>query len=146
MNTTLAEVVNEKLKKFNLKKKDFKFNITEIRKYGNTTYTWCVVSVNNVIYTISEPYIGARTTDVKNSLIYDVLTTMENEEEEKDMQNFIDYVLDFYGEKGVYPIKNINKDVIVKAIKKRIDLYPSLPFIFDSMDRELVRDVILKYM
>ena len=146
MITILAEVVKAKLKKFNLKKKDFDFKITETRKYGNTTYTWCVGIVDGVVYNISEPYQGARTTDVKNSLIYDVLTTMEKEHDEKDMQNFIDYVLEFYGEKGIYPIKNTNKDVIVKAIKKRIDLYPSLPFTFDSIDRELIRDVILEDM
>jgi hypothetical protein len=144
MNTTLATLVNNKLKKFNLKKKDFQFKITDTRKYTNTTYTWVVCIVNGTVYDIKEPYNGTRTTDIKNLLILDVLNNMEKEQQDNDREKFIEYVWNFYGKDGIYQINNINKDIINKAIEQRINDYPSLPLQYDSIDRELIRDIILE--
>jgi hypothetical protein len=144
MNTTLSTLVNNKLKKFNLKKKDFQFKITDTRKYTNTTYTWVVCIVNGTVYDIKEPYSGTRTTDIKNLLILDVLNNMEKEQQYNDRKKFIEYVWDFYGKDGIYQINNINKDIINKAIEQRINDYPSLPLQYDSIDRELIRDIILE--
>lgn len=54
------------------------------------------------------------------------------------MKAFIDYVIDFYGRRGLYPIAGTTKAKIVQACKAlRIQHY-------DSIDRELIRDYLLK--
>jgi hypothetical protein len=54
------------------------------------------------------------------------------------MNAFIDYVIEFYGRKGLYPIVGITKAKIVQACKAlKLKHY-------DSIDRELIRDYLLK--
>lgn len=61
------------------------------------------------------------------------------------LNNFVDYFFNFYDEKkGIYPIKNLTKDQVLDGIKTRIKNKPSLDFIGDSVDRELIRDIILE--
>ena len=58
-----------------------------------------------------------------------------------NMQEFIEYVLSFYGTGGLYDI-NASVDEVKKAIRIRL-LNDDLPFDGDTVDRELVRDIIL---
>ena len=58
-----------------------------------------------------------------------------------NMQEFIEYVLSFYGAGGLYDI-NASVDEVKKAIRIRL-LNDDLPFDGDTVDRELVRDIIL---
>jgi len=58
------------------------------------------------------------------------------------MDKFIDYMHDFYGAGGVYPIGITTIEVII-ATGKRLEQHPDIEFSGDSLDREKVRDVIL---
>ena len=74
-----------------------------------------------------------------------------------DLQEFIDYVWDFYNpQSDLYPIKGLTKDDILIAIKeyaRRINvakennnLYFNVTYQWgdaDTLDRERVRDIIL---
>ena len=54
------------------------------------------------------------------------------------MNSFIDYVIEFYGRKGLYPIAGTTKAKIAQACKAlKLKHY-------DSIDRELIRDYLLK--
>lgn len=55
---------------------------------------------------------------------------------------FIEYVMEFYGDKGIYDIK-ATKAEIQRAINIR-KLFQVIPVEFDSVDREFVRDIILE--
>lgn len=57
-----------------------------------------------------------------------------------NMQDFINYVLDFYGAGGLYNF-NFTKEEVVQAIAIRIETN-DIPFDADSVDRELVRDIV----
>ena len=62
---------------------------------------------------------------------------------EIDMNNeFIEYVLLFYGDGGIYDI-NATKEEVVEALNVRLKIRKDIPFDGDSFDRELVRDIIL---
>jgi len=56
---------------------------------------------------------------------------------------FIDYVLSFYGKGGLYPIESLTVEEIKKAVKIRKKIKPKFEFAGDSIDREMVRDIIL---
>lgn len=56
-------------------------------------------------------------------------------------ENFIEYVLDFYGKGGLYDI-GATKAMVIAATIKRLEKYPDTPFEGDSLDREWVRDII----
>ena len=58
------------------------------------------------------------------------------------MKEFIEYVLSFYGKDGIYDIGATENDVKV-ALNIRIKTRSDIPFDGDSVDRELVRDIIL---
>jgi len=58
------------------------------------------------------------------------------------MQDFIDYVISFYGVGGIYDF-GATEEEIKKAIEIRMDKY-ELPFAGDSVDREMVRDIIVE--
>ena len=58
-----------------------------------------------------------------------------------NMQEFIEYVLSFYGAGGLYDI-NASDDEVKKAIRIRL-LNDNLPFEGDTVDREAIRDIIL---
>jgi hypothetical protein len=58
--------------------------------------------------------------------------------------DFIDYVFDFYGEGGIYDF-GATKQMIVTATTERMQKFPDTPFDGDSVDRELIRDIMLGY-
>ena len=56
-------------------------------------------------------------------------------------QEFVDYVLDFYGPNGVYPMGATNEQV-----EKALDIYlknPETDYAADSFDRENIRDILI---
>jgi hypothetical protein len=55
--------------------------------------------------------------------------------------DFIDYVLDFYGKGGIYDF-GATKQMVVAATIERLERYPHTPFDADSVDRELIRDIM----
>ena len=58
--------------------------------------------------------------------------------------DFLAYVDSFYNEKtGIYPIKGMTNAMVIEATKKHIDKVGQ-DFCADSVDREWVRDIILK--
>ena len=58
-----------------------------------------------------------------------------------NIKEFVKYVLEFYGIGGLYDYK-FTKEEVEKAIKIRIETN-DIPFDADSVDRELVRDIVL---
>ena len=78
---------------------------------------------------------------------------------ENSQSQFIDYVLDFYGQNGIYPladpiIKNkfVERDDVLKAFKKYKSLLENARLLRttytwgggESLDRERVRDILLQ--
>ncbi len=65
----------------------------------------------------------------------------------EDMKNFKDYIWSFYGkDKGIYKDffdNNLTMEEVEKAIKIRLSKI-KLKFDGDSIDREIVRDIIFK--
>ena len=58
--------------------------------------------------------------------------------------DFVAYVDTFYNEKtGIYPIKGMTNSMVIKAVQKHIEKVGQ-DFCADSVDREWVRDIILK--
>lgn len=64
------------------------------------------------------------------------------------MKEFVDYVMDFYGESGIYDIKATREEVWQATcirIKRCADMpLNGISFEGDSLDREAVRDIILE--
>lgn len=67
------------------------------------------------------------------------------------MGEFYKYFKEFYGHDGIYPLLRYEvttqkdhdlKDLFDKAIKIRKEMVTHIPFDGDSIDRELVRDII----
>ena len=78
---------------------------------------------------------------------------------ENSQSQFIDYVLDFYGPGGIYPLadpiinnKFVERDDVLKAFKKYNSLLENARLLRttytwgggDSLDRERVRDILLQ--
>jgi len=78
---------------------------------------------------------------------------------ENSQNQFIDYVLDFYGRDGLYPLadpiinnKFVERDDVLKAFKKYKSLLENARLLRttytwgggDSLDRERVRDILLQ--
>jgi hypothetical protein len=61
------------------------------------------------------------------------------------INDFIDYVMSFYAADGIYPITGINRTLIRKATNDviRIAKLKGQEFCGDSVDRELVRDLLI---
>jgi hypothetical protein len=59
------------------------------------------------------------------------------------MKDFIKYVLDFYGESGLFDMK-ATRDEVWNATCIRLIRFKDIPFEGDSLDREKVRDIILE--
>jgi hypothetical protein len=61
------------------------------------------------------------------------------------INDFIDYVMSFYGADGLYPIMGINRTVVRKATNDvmRIAKIKGQLFCADSYDREQVRDLLI---
>jgi hypothetical protein len=58
-------------------------------------------------------------------------------------KEFKEYFYSFYGVKGIYPIEGLKDIDIIEAIEIRKKNFPDLEFDGDSIDREIVRDIIL---
>lgn len=60
------------------------------------------------------------------------------------IDDFIDYVMSFYGSDGLYPIQGINRTLARKATQDvmRIAKIKGQSFCGDSYDREQVRDLL----
>ena len=54
---------------------------------------------------------------------------------------FVEYLLDFYGAGGIYDFGVTEKDILI-ATGIRMNERPDLPFEGDSLDREIVRDIM----
>tara|TARA_R100000278_G_scaffold116002_1_gene95208 strand:+ start:338 stop:610 length:273 start_codon:yes stop_codon:yes gene_type:complete len=78
---------------------------------------------------------------------------------ENSQSQFIDYVLDFYGQSGIYPLadpvianKFVERDDVLKAFNKYKSLLENARLLRttftwgggDSLDRERVRDILLQ--
>tara|TARA_R110000823_G_scaffold3818_1_gene14479 strand:- start:163 stop:486 length:324 start_codon:yes stop_codon:yes gene_type:complete len=68
-------------------------------------------------------------------------------ENDKKISDFVDYVNQFYGKDGIYaeeffPPNGATPAEIVLAVKIKLLMNIDLPFDGDSMDREIVRDII----
>ena len=61
------------------------------------------------------------------------------------INDFIDYVMRFYGADGFYPIHGINRTVVRKATNDVIKIAKirDVPFCGDSYDREQVSHLLL---
>ena len=59
------------------------------------------------------------------------------------IDTFVNYVLEFYGEGGIYDFGAVEGEVL-KALEVRLKSRADIPFGGDSFDRELVRDIMLK--
>ncbi len=58
------------------------------------------------------------------------------------IQDFINYVMDFYAHGKLYDM-SFHRSEVVKATKIRQLFNSQLPFDGDTVDRELVRDIVL---
>lgn len=59
----------------------------------------------------------------------------------KEIQEFYDYVLEFYNNiDGIYPIATPQR--IIEAVNEYLESKPLSSIYFDSVDRELVRQII----
>ena len=64
----------------------------------------------------------------------------------EDEQDFVNYVMTFYGSKGLYKENKFKKSEVIKALEIR-KVHPQTKDIelgYDSFDREMVRDIVLK--
>jgi hypothetical protein len=61
------------------------------------------------------------------------------------INDFIDYVMGFYGTDGIYPMKGINRTIVRKATNDliRISKIKEEEFCGDSYDREQVSHLLL---
>lgn len=56
-------------------------------------------------------------------------------------KQFIDYVMSFYGDFGIYQILGLRKKDVLEAMK--VLKFRDWDFAYDSFDREAIRDVLL---
>ena len=59
------------------------------------------------------------------------------------VSDFVEYALDFYGPGMIYDI-NATETEVLRALCVRLVNRPDLEFDGDSLDREMVRDIILE--
>lgn len=61
------------------------------------------------------------------------------------INDFIDYVMGYYGPDGIYPMKGINRTLVRKATNDaiRVAKIKEEEFCGDSFDREQVRDLLI---
>jgi|TARA_R110000796_G_scaffold205939_1_gene322312 hypothetical protein len=58
------------------------------------------------------------------------------------MSEFVKYVMRFYGKGGIYDFGATEEDIVI-ATDIRLKNKPEIPFDGDSLDREIVRDILL---
>jgi hypothetical protein len=59
-------------------------------------------------------------------------------------EEFIDYCLSFYGPAGIYPNMFTRREIEIGLYGRLETATAALPYEADSVDRELVRDIVLK--
>jgi hypothetical protein len=59
------------------------------------------------------------------------------------MNEFVDYVLDFYGDTGIYAM-GVTREHILIATDIRIESRKDIEFQGDSLDREMIRDILIE--
>lgn len=74
-----------------------------------------------------------------NPLITQLDKTAKKVTANKKYKEFVEYFRNFYGAYGLYPIKKLIDEDIIKGIKARKKNFDG-----DSIDRETIRDMILK--
>lgn len=62
---------------------------------------------------------------------------------QNQIQQFVDYVLSFYGKGGIYDF-GATSDQVLEALAVRLVRHHDTPFDSDSVDREWVRDIMLE--
>jgi hypothetical protein len=60
-----------------------------------------------------------------------------------NMNEFVDYCLDFYGTGGIYDF-GATKENVEEAVKIRLERHNDIQWDADSVDREMVRDIMLE--
>jgi hypothetical protein len=64
----------------------------------------------------------------------------------RDIKEFVEICMEYYDEeKGLSPIKDLTKQDIIKGIKLRLKERPDVPFTGDTLDREEVASIILRW-
>ena len=63
--------------------------------------------------------------------------------EVKEILEFVDYCLDFYGHAGIYRY-NFTVEEVLMGMIKRFHYRPSIDFDGDTVDREYVRDMVFE--
>ena len=63
--------------------------------------------------------------------------------EVKEILEFVDYCLDFYGHAGIYRY-NFTVEEVLKGMIKRFGYRPSIDFDGDTVDRELVCEMVFE--
>ena len=63
--------------------------------------------------------------------------------EVKEILDFVDYCLDFYGHAGIYRY-NFTVEEVLMGMIKRFHYRPSIDFDGDTVDREYVRDMVFE--
>ena len=72
---------------------------------------------------------------------------MSTEMNRKMLNDFIEYVYEFYGPNGVYDLGfKVDYILIAKATVIRINCNTGVEFVGDSYDREQVRDIMITMM
>ena len=63
----------------------------------------------------------------------------------EDLTNFVDYCMDFYGKDGIYKLNFTENEVLLATELYMIQLLNAgQEFCSDTLDRERVRDIVLK--
>ena len=57
--------------------------------------------------------------------------------------DFVDYVYDFYGPDGLYPMPELSREAVYNTVRVYLDIVGPDNFAADSVDRERVRDMLL---
>jgi hypothetical protein len=74
---------------------------------------------------------------MSNTQTLDILGTLEKRQSiERQTTRFINYLMDFYGPNGVYPIPGFNETEALRCMAYRFINRPDMPFEGDSSDRE----------
>ena len=68
-----------------------------------------------------------------------------NKPTQEEIDEFVDYVLDFYGKSGIYCM-NANLEQVTNAVENYLKICElnCIEFTGDSIDRENVRDLLIR--
>jgi hypothetical protein len=57
--------------------------------------------------------------------------------------DFVDYVFEFYGPRGLYPMPRLTRSAVSQTVQVYLSIVGRDNFAADSLDRERVRDILL---